>query len=97
MCFPLFHFQSLILLPSHHASEVDDAPVLCFFCLRAEAAISSQPVRLFGADLTPHQVKDGASRSLSGASISIMTRCDVLLPAESIAGLGSTAQIRSSS
>lgn len=79
MCFPLFHFQSLILLPSHHAAEVDDALVGCFFCLRAEAAISSQPVRLPGADLTPHRVKDGASRSLSGASISIMTSRDILL------------------
>lgn len=41
MCFPLFHFQSLILLPSHHTSEVDDALAGRFFFLRAQAAISS--------------------------------------------------------
>lgn len=39
MCFPLFHFQGPILLPSHHASEVDDALGVCFFSLSAEVAI----------------------------------------------------------
>lgn len=60
MCFPLFHFQSLILLPSHHTSDVDDALVLWLFfpC----AVVATLPVFLLARRLC--EVKDVLFRSL---------------------------------
>lgn len=73
MCFPLFHFQSLILLPSHHTSEVDEALAVWFSSLFAQAAISNSPVLLLAADVTSRQVKDVVFRSPTSASINRMS------------------------
>lgn len=93
MCFPLFHFHSLILLPSHHTSEVDDALAVwvVFFFLPLRPS-SHFELASFSSGCRIPEVKDVLCWSPTGASVSGMSGWDNAPVSGLTAGLGSGVQ-----